>query len=158
MSISVWISCLFRYQISRERVRSSEVKIKTIRKFSIPKSLKKLQSFVGLTGYLWKFVECYAVITRPLTNLLKLNRAFKFENKEMKAFKSRIYVINLCWDCILWKVKQNYTLMHARLAAILLQKSAEDFNFHLIFNFPTKNRCSTRKYYCRYCWIWSSKL
>jgi len=50
-------------------VRPSPSKVKAVRNFPQPKSLKQLQSFLGLTGYFRKFIKNYAKIAHPLYSL-----------------------------------------------------------------------------------------
>ncbi len=91
-----WSKCQFLcesvyylgYRISHGCIKPSEAKTEAIRKFVIPKTLKKLQSFLGLTEYFRKFVEGYSLIARPLTNLLKKDAQFKFGTTELDAFQS----------------------------------------------------------------------
>lgn len=52
-------------------VRPSNEKIKAVQKFPKPKCRRDIQSFLGLTGYFRKFVQDYAIIARPLSDLLK---------------------------------------------------------------------------------------
>lgn len=60
-------------------------KTKAIDKFPQPKSIKDVQSFLGITGYFRRFIEGYAQIARPLTNLLKKDSKFIIGEEELKA-------------------------------------------------------------------------
>ncbi|XP_015603348.1 uncharacterized protein LOC107271643 [Cephus cinctus] len=51
--------------VSKETVRPSEIKTKVVANFPKPTTVKKVQSFLGLTGYFRKFIQGYAKIARP---------------------------------------------------------------------------------------------
>jgi hypothetical protein len=61
-------------------------KIKAMREWPIPKTLKKLRVFLGLTSYYRKFVKNYGQITTPLTILLK-KESFSWIEEATKAFE-----------------------------------------------------------------------
>jgi hypothetical protein len=61
-------------------------KIKAMREWPIPKTLKKLRGFLGLTSYLRKFVKNYGQITTPLIRLLK-KEAFSWTKEATKSFE-----------------------------------------------------------------------
>lgn len=53
--------------IKNGRITVDPKKTETIRNYPIPKTLKELRSFLGLTGYYRKFIMDYAKIVKPLT-------------------------------------------------------------------------------------------
>eukprot|EP00253_Pinus_taeda_P001564 PITA_01564 len=61
-------------------------KIKTIKEWKIPTSVKHLRGFLGLIGYYRKFVKNYGRITTPLTTLLKKD-VFSWALEATKAFE-----------------------------------------------------------------------
>ena len=72
--------------VSHEGVKVDPNKIKAIKEWKVPKTIKQLRGFLGLTGYYRKFVKNYGKIAAPLTTLLKKD-AFSWSQKTTKAFE-----------------------------------------------------------------------
>jgi hypothetical protein len=64
------------YVISSEGVSTCSKKITSVANWTSPSNVKEIRSFLGLAGYYRKFVKHFAIIARPLTNLLKKNTVF----------------------------------------------------------------------------------
>lgn len=59
------------FKISSEGIKTNTNKVKSITEFPVPKTLKELRSFLGLSGYYRRFIQGYAQLAKPLTNLLR---------------------------------------------------------------------------------------
>jgi hypothetical protein len=72
--------------VSHEGVKVDPNKIKAMMDWPIPKTLKNLRGFLGLTGYYRKFVRNYGRIEAPLTTLTKKD-AFSWTPEATKSFE-----------------------------------------------------------------------
>ena len=72
--------------VSHEGVKADPNKIKAIKEWIIPTTLRHLRGFLGLTGYYRKFVKNYGRIEPPLTTLLKKD-AFSWTPEATKSFE-----------------------------------------------------------------------
>jgi hypothetical protein len=72
--------------ISAAGVATDDSKIESIRTWPIPTNLKELRGFLGLSGYYRKFIKHYAIISQPLTALLKKGTLFIWSADAEVAF------------------------------------------------------------------------
>lgn len=59
------------HQISKDGVATEISKVQAVQQWPIPKNVKELRGFLGLTGYYHRFIKHYSTLSRPLTTLLK---------------------------------------------------------------------------------------
>jgi len=72
--------------VSYKGVKVNPNKIKVIKEWKIPTTIKHLHGFLRLTGYYRKFVKNYGWIAAALTTLLKKD-AFSWTLEATKAFE-----------------------------------------------------------------------
>ena len=53
----------------------------------IPKGVKDIQKFLRLTNYYWQLIKNFAVIIRPLYDLVKNNQELESTKRQDKIFK-----------------------------------------------------------------------
>ena len=72
--------------VSHEGVKVDPNKIKAIKEWKVPTTIKQLRGFLELIGYYRNFVKKYGRIATPLTTLLKKD-AFSWTPEATKAFE-----------------------------------------------------------------------
>ena len=68
------------------QVKPLEAKVNAISEFPVPKCKRQLMRFLGMAGYYRKFCKNFSSIAERLTNLLKKNTKFKWNDKCQDAF------------------------------------------------------------------------
>lgn len=128
--------------IENGTMQPSESKIKAVKKMAIPNNEKELQRFLGLTGYFRKYIHNYALIARPLSDLLRRENKFVIKQEHLEAIQilkmqlSRKPILNIF-------SYEKETELHCDaakkgLGAILLQKNSEDSAMHPVYYLSKK--------------------
>lgn len=67
-------------------VTPDPMKIKAIEEFPKPKTQKDIKSFLGLIGYYRRFLPKFSQLSKPLNDLLKKDRRWKWETEQEDSF------------------------------------------------------------------------
>lgn len=136
-------------EIQDGTIRSSETKVKSVKGYPEPKNVKQLQRFMGFANYFRKFIDNFAWIAKPLTDLTKKNVEFAFNDDQRKAFqelKSKIIerpVLSLYQPDV--ETELHTDASKSATAAILMQRSKEDNEFHpVVFISKKTTQCQEK--------------
>jgi hypothetical protein len=69
-------------------VRPDKKRVRAIRDFSEPRTTRELKGFLGLAGYYRRFIPNFSKIAKPLTELLKENVPYVWDDKTEAAFNN----------------------------------------------------------------------
>jgi len=69
-------------------VATDPKKIVAVQQWPVPLSVKDVRNFLGLAGYYRHFVRHFAVITKPLTELLKKGVPFHWIEPQANSFQA----------------------------------------------------------------------
>ncbi|XP_055858752.1 uncharacterized protein LOC129921099 [Episyrphus balteatus] len=68
------------------KIQPGQAKTMAVKEFDQPTNEHQVRQFIGLTSFFRKFIENYAAIASPLTDLTKENKKFVWGSKEQSAF------------------------------------------------------------------------
>ena len=72
--------------VNNNSIRPDPEKLGAIRDFPRPKTVRQLQSFLGLANYYRKFIANFSKLAHPLHKLLSKNFKFKWDTEQEDAF------------------------------------------------------------------------
>ena len=72
--------------VSADGLQMDPRKLDAINQWPPPTNAKDVQRFLGLTGYYRKFIKNYATLLRPISDLVKKNNTWKWDNEQQLCF------------------------------------------------------------------------
>ena len=129
------------YLITGKGIQPTANGIAAVANFPIPRNLKEVHSFIGLSSYFRKFIEKFAVLAKPLNDLMKAGATFMFGAKELEAFET-IKRKLISAPILAIYSPHDPTEIHCDASsvgfgAILMQRKA-DMKFHPVFYFSKR--------------------
>jgi transposase InsO family protein/ribonuclease HI len=141
------------YEVECGNIYPSPAKTIAVKRFPEPKTVRQLQSFLGLVGYFRKFILDFSIIAKPLTSLLRTGVNFKIGPTQKDAMEK---LKNILSDHpVLMIFRQDAeTEVHTDASsygygAILLQKDDSDDCWHPVYFF-SKTTTPAESKYCSY--------
>lgn len=78
---------LLGHVVSEDGISPDPDKLKAVKEFPRPTSVKSCQSYLGLCNYYRKFIENFSKIARPLYELTKKDQPFIWREEQEKSFQ-----------------------------------------------------------------------
>jgi len=76
------------HRITDEGVKPDPQKVERVQNFPVPKNVKEIKSFLGLSGYYRRFIQNYGQIAKPLTTLLKKDVPYRWSDLCQQSFET----------------------------------------------------------------------
>lgn len=129
------------YKINFEGLRPTDRGVAAVQNFPEPRTVKEVQSFLGLASYFRKFISGFSVVAKPLHNLLKKDVSFTFGQTERTAFCRLKQKLTEAPTLSIYDPKA-YTELHCDASAhgfgaVLMQRQP-DQQIHPIFYFSKR--------------------
>ncbi|GBG77323.1 hypothetical protein CBR_g23653 [Chara braunii] len=74
------------YVVTRGGLRPNSQKVAVVKEAPVPTSLTQVRAFLGLASYYRRFIKGFAVVARPLTNLLRKEQPLHCDDECDQAF------------------------------------------------------------------------
>lgn len=138
------------YRVDSSGIQPNPENLEAVRGFPIPRSIKDVHSFLGLCSYFRKFIKNFAVIAKPLYDLLRKDTTFHFGEQENRVFE---FLKKCLLDSPVLAIYSPHdeTELHCDASslgygAILLQRKADN-KFHPIFYFSKRTTDAESRYH-----------
>jgi hypothetical protein len=75
------------FVVGNGQVRMEEEKVKAVKEWPVPKTVKDVERFLGFANFYRRFIEGFSTITAPLNELKKKESPWKWETEQQEAFE-----------------------------------------------------------------------
>lgn len=139
------------YTIKANGITLNDEHLKAIANYPIPRNLKQLQSYLGLLSYFRRFIDNFALVSKPLYSLMKTKTAYVWTPECDDAFQ--VFRNLLVSSPILAIYSPELeTELHCDASSygfgsVLLQKQPQDNKFHPIAFFSKRTTPQEAKYH-----------
>lgn len=139
------------YIIEQGTIRPSGDKTLAIENFPLPHDRKSLQRFLGLTSYFRRFVNGYATLAKPMSDLLRKASDFRINEEVVCSFEQLKLALTKDPVLRLYNPKA-ITEIHTDASkfgygAVLLQKDSEDQHYHPVQYMSRKTTSAEENYH-----------
>jgi hypothetical protein len=69
-------------------VRPDEKRVEAVKNYPVPKTAREIKGFLGFAGYCRRFIQNFSQTAKPLTELLKKNTPYVWDDRTEKAFST----------------------------------------------------------------------
>jgi hypothetical protein len=74
--------------VSANGVSPDAGKVKAVKLFPLPKNVRDIRSFLGLAGYYRSFIQNFAALSKPLTQLTRKDPKFCWSETQQTSFEA----------------------------------------------------------------------
>lgn len=138
------------YRVNFNGIKPNPENLEAVRGFPIPKNIRDVHSFLGLCSYFRKFIKNFAIIAKPLYDLLRKNAVFVFNESEIEVFeflkKCLVSSPVLAIYSPLDETELHCDASAIGFGAILMQRKSDN-KFHPIFYYSKRTTDAESRYH-----------
>lgn len=150
-AIAVEVVEFLGFEISRGEIRPGKAKVNAIAAFPIPKNVREIRSFVGLTSFFRRFLKNFATRIAPITALTRKNIDFSWTPVQDHAFadiKNALIeppVLRLFNPAASTELHTDAS--HLGIAGMLFQRDGNSGPWHLVYAVSKKTTDAEARYH-----------
>jgi len=73
--------------VTEKEIETDPTKVRAVMEWPIPKSVREVRAFIGLTKYYRSFIKNFATVATPLHALMGKDKTFKWDDAAQQAFE-----------------------------------------------------------------------